>query len=174
LELAGDYRIKKVLLFALLSKWGVFPDINLFATSSTALCKNFCAVRNVRDPEGYLGNAMYINWSDMIPIIHPPILLINKVLEKFLREGELGVPILPNWSGQSWSYMLDKFSVEIKVLGKNKKVLFLGYLMRKRELKLPPGNTEVHLLRNPNNMINSKNWNICIRGRLPPPASVMS
>jgi hypothetical protein len=46
-ELAGDYTVDKHRLFALLSKWGVFPDVDLFATSSTALCKNFCAIRNV-------------------------------------------------------------------------------------------------------------------------------
>jgi hypothetical protein len=79
------------------------------------------------------------------------------VLEKFSREGELGVMILPNLSGQTWSYMLDKLSVKKKILGKSEEVLYLGYLMRKRELKLPPGNIAVHLLRNPNNMMNSKN-----------------
>jgi hypothetical protein len=73
LELAGDYRINKVLLFALLSKWSVFLDVDLFATSLTALCKNFCSIRNVRGRKGHLGNAMHINWSDMTPIIHPPI-----------------------------------------------------------------------------------------------------
>jgi ribonuclease HI len=71
LELAGDYQVDKHRLFALLSKWGVFLDVDLFATSSTALCKNFCAIRNIRGREGFLGNAMHINWSDMTPIIHP-------------------------------------------------------------------------------------------------------
>jgi hypothetical protein len=69
--------------------------------------------------------------------------------------------------------MLDKLTVKKKILGRSEEVLFPGHLMRKRELKLPPGTIAVHLLRNPNNMMNSKNLNTCIRGRLPPPVSVM-
>jgi hypothetical protein len=57
--------------------------------------------------------------------INSPISLINKVLEKFSR-GELGVMILPNWSGQSWSYMLEKLSVKMKILGRSEEVLFPG------------------------------------------------
>jgi hypothetical protein len=75
-------------------------DVDFFGTSSTTLFKSFCALRNIGGREGYLGNAMHINWSDMTPILHPLISLINKVLEKFSREGELGILILPNWSGQ--------------------------------------------------------------------------
>jgi hypothetical protein len=174
LELAGDYRVNKHLLFALLDKWNIHLDVDLFATSTTSLCKSFCVIRNVAGREGYLGNAMNINLSDMTPILHPPISLINKVLEKISKEGELGVLILPNWSGQSWSYMLDKLSVKMKVLGPSEEVLFPGRLMRKRELKLPTGDIALHILRNEKNMMNIKSWNTCIRGRLPMPASVMS
>jgi hypothetical protein len=120
LKLAGDYWIDKHLLFTLLTKW----DVDLLATSSTTLFKSFCAIRNFGGGECYLGNAMHINWSDMTPIIHPPISLINKVLEKFSREGELGVLILLNWSEQSWSYILDKLSVKMAVLGPSEEVLF--------------------------------------------------
>jgi hypothetical protein len=60
LELAGDYWIDKHLLFALLDKWNIHPYVNLFVTSTTSLCKSFCAVRNVGGREDFLGNAMNI------------------------------------------------------------------------------------------------------------------
>jgi hypothetical protein len=53
------------------------------------------------------------------------------------------------------------------ILGKSEEVLFSGRLMKKKELKLPPGEIAVHLLRNLNNMMNKKNLKTCIQGRLP-------
>jgi hypothetical protein len=63
----------------------------------TNLFSKFCSIRNVADRKGYLGNALHINWSNMTPIMYPPISLINRVLEKFLKERELGVIILLDW-----------------------------------------------------------------------------
>jgi hypothetical protein len=98
LELASDYWINKVLLFSLQNKWGIHPDVNLFSTSTTSFCKSFCAIRNVRGREGFRKCHVFqlVGYDANIT---PPISLINRVLEKFSREGELGVLILPNWSG---------------------------------------------------------------------------
>jgi hypothetical protein len=95
LELTGDYQVDRDLLFNLLKKWRIFQDVDLFFTSTTNLSNKFYSVRNTAGQLLYFGNAMHISWLNMTLIIHPPISLINRSLEKFLREGELGVVILP-------------------------------------------------------------------------------
>jgi hypothetical protein len=108
LELSGDYWIKKHLLFTLLSKWGIHPDVDFFVTSSTTLCKSFDALRNFGGRDGYLGNALLVR-TELVP-----------------------------YTGQ----------VECEYSN--------SYFEKSKEYE------------------EYKNWNTCIRGRLPTPVSVMS
>jgi hypothetical protein len=91
-------------------------------------------------------NALYVSWIGMNPLIHPPIPLIYRALQKFSREGKMGVLITPDWKGQIWSPLLRKMSIRKIVLGPSRNVLRKGPLMKKRNLCLPPGNIAIHLL----------------------------
>jgi hypothetical protein len=78
-------------------------------------------------------------------------------LEKFGKEGELRILIFPDWQGQSWSYTLKRLNVKKTILGKWNEVLQSGFLMKKWELNLPLKNLAVHLLGNPQSLLNQRN-----------------
>jgi hypothetical protein len=155
LELSGDYQIKKAVIWPALQKINFRPNVDLFARQSNSLLPTYCSLKKVKEakkseagiPENRLGNAFHINWNNLNPILHPPIPLILKSLEKFRAEGQEAAIILPDWKGQAWSSLLRKLSVKKVTLGPSEKVLKRGNLMIKRDLKLPPGKMCLHLLR---------------------------
>jgi hypothetical protein len=108
LKLSGDYKIKKEIIWPALMKLNFRPDIDLFARQSNAILTTYCSLKKVKSkkerevgvPEKRLGNALQVKWSEINPLIHPPIPLIYKSLKKFAEEGNQAIIILPDWKGQ--------------------------------------------------------------------------
>jgi hypothetical protein len=162
LETAGDYRLKKAYLKPALRELQIKPDIDLFASKRNAQLNIFGSVSRpgrqvVPGPRGgpeiiqeNIGNALLSDWRAMTPLIHPPIPLVTRSLQKFIRDGtKKGILVVPDWKGQSWSHLLKSLSVKKIILGSSTEVLQKGRLMRGRNRALPPGNIALHLLKAP-------------------------
>jgi hypothetical protein len=111
-----------------------------------------------------------VDWSNICPFLHPPIPLINKVLEKFKVECKEGIIIVPDWPGQKWSVILKELALKRYILGQSSKVLIKGAKMEKKysisekPLCLPPGKLVMYKIRNP---CLSPLSQITIRGDMP-------
>jgi hypothetical protein len=118
-----------------------------------------------KDPKNpsNLGNALDVNWTNMCPFLHPPIPLINRVLEKFKAECKEGVIIVPDWPGQKWSVILKELTFKKYVLGQASKVLVRGIKMETKSSKsekplcLPPGKLVMYKISNPTLPFSSQN-----------------
>jgi hypothetical protein len=97
-----------------------------------------------------IGNALRLDWSRIKgPILlHPPIPLILKVLQRFREEGKIAILIVSSWKGQVWSSLLKSLTISTIPLGKSKNVLRKEKAMKRRDLQLAPGSLNAHLLRN--------------------------
>jgi hypothetical protein len=146
LETSGDYTLKKGILERALKELKIKPDVDLFASNQNAKTDIFCSLKQ-GSKRGRLGNAFDIEWKGMTPLIHPPIPLLAKALEKFMREGETGILIVPDWPGQKWSPLLRELSVRKLVIGPSSTSLLKGPGMSKRQLLLPPGNLALHIIK---------------------------
>jgi hypothetical protein len=164
LERSGDYSLKKGILEKICPVIGIYPDVDLFASKRNHLLQTYCSLRyqpahKVNPPPGLirtrkkgdagnpLGNAFHLNWKGLTPLIHPPIPLIYRALEKFSNEGDMSILIAPDWPGQTWNSLLHKLHVKKIVLGDSEEVLEKGPGMKRRNMKLPPGKIALFLLK---------------------------
>jgi hypothetical protein len=149
LETSGDYSIDPVVLDKALQKVRFSPDVDLFASKQNKHLHYYCSIRPPKDPHihGYLGNALRISWQHFTPLIHPPIPLIQRVLNKFVNDGgSIGALIAPKWKGQAWSPLLNSLTIRTVTLGNTESVLRPGPRMKKKGLSLPPGDMCLYLI----------------------------
>jgi hypothetical protein len=81
-------------------------------------------------------------------LLHPPVPLILKVLQKFREKRKIIILIVPSWKVQVWSSLLKSLTISTILLGKSENVLMKGKDIKKRDLQLQPGSLNAHLLRN--------------------------
>jgi hypothetical protein len=141
----GDYALKMEVLEAHLREWGLQIDADLFAAGWNAKHRTYCSLKP--DSKAFARDAFLINWSQFrLPLLHPPIPLIPKVLQRLESEKMTAVLVLPNWSTQPWSLVLRRMTVRSKDLGPTDAVLVRGSRMTKVRAELPPGNLAILLL----------------------------
>jgi hypothetical protein len=150
LELSGDYSIKYHPLKQALQTLHLQPEIDLFASSTNHRLPLYGSLRECRKPSlrnRNMGDAFHFNWRNIKALIHPPIPLLTKVIQKIVGEkGGHSALIVPNWPGQVWSPLLDQISIEKINLGPLNSVLSPGPKMLRKELHLPPGDMVLHLI----------------------------
>jgi hypothetical protein len=96
-----------------------------------------------------MGNAMHLFWQkNSLLLLHPPIPLILRSLQKFEREGKVAVLVVPDWKGQIWTPIVKRLIVNKVVLGNAEDTLVKGTLMKRKDLSLPPGNMAMYFLKN--------------------------
>jgi ribonuclease HI len=137
LEIAGDYQLDKDIFQSGLQTIQMFPEIDLFATEENHLLPRFVTVK--RSMSAIAVNAFSINWNNLSIYLHPPIILISKCLQKIIHDKAEAVIVTPQWQGQTWWPLLQQITVRKVELGKSTEVLSPGFLMKSRNLKLPPG-----------------------------------
>lgn len=81
-ELA-DYAFQKII-----SKFGR-PSIDLFASRANAKCKYYCSW--IRDPDALTIDAFNLNWGNKKFYAFPPFAILNRVLQKIIREKSVGI-----------------------------------------------------------------------------------
>jgi hypothetical protein len=142
---AGDYSIGRLALRAALLKLGVTIGADLFASSRNAQHPVYCTMNP--DPRAVAQDAFSVRWSSfLLPLLHPPILLIPRVLQRLQQEEMRAVLIVPLWEAQAWSLTLRAMTVARLDLGPMDQVLVRGLRMRRSHDRLSPGNLAIALV----------------------------
>ncbi|KAA6369734.1 MAG: hypothetical protein EZS28_034741 [Streblomastix strix] len=125
--------------------WNYMPQIDIFATEYNKLINNYVTV-DLNDLGKHFHNAFNYKWSKVKLFIHPPIPVLNRVLQKMKQDKAQVIIIAPIWPGQSWYTKLKNLSTKFLFLGQTDKILEMGQRMKDKDQKLPPGNVGAFLL----------------------------
>ncbi|KAA6372823.1 MAG: putative Transposon Ty3-I Gag-Pol polyprotein [Streblomastix strix] len=142
---SGDYSLKDGMIQMICKTWNYMPEIDIFATQYNKLINNYVTV-DLNDLGTRFHNAFNYKWSKVKLYIHPPIPVLNRVLQKMKQDKAQGIVIAPIWPGQSWYTKLKSLSTKFLFLGQADKTLEMGQRMKDKDQKLPPGNVGAFLL----------------------------
>ncbi|KAA6369390.1 MAG: hypothetical protein EZS28_035084 [Streblomastix strix] len=142
---SGDYTLKDGMIQMICRTWNYMPQIDIFATQYNQLINNFATV-DLNDLETHFHNAFNYKWSKVKLYIHPPIPILNRVLQKMKQDKAQGIVIAPIWPGQSWNTKLKNLSIKFLFLGQSDRILEIEQRMKVKDQKLPPGNVGAFLL----------------------------
>ncbi|KAA6365962.1 MAG: hypothetical protein EZS28_038512 [Streblomastix strix] len=135
----GDYQINLVLLNEALLQINFQPTLDAFAHKPNMQLKRYCSPQE--DIKAIAINARNILWTSELLLLHPPIGLIPKVIQKTIRDQVEAVLILPRWRRYKYRTMLPPIQNQV-TLGPSDQVLIKGKTMKELS-KLPPGIMEV-------------------------------
>jgi hypothetical protein len=141
----GDYALRMECLQHLQTVWKVQIDADLFAAGWNAKHPRYFSFGRDRLA---LGRDAFLTDCSVfrLPLLHPPIPLIPKVLRRLQQTGTSAVLIAPLWMRQTWSALLRVMTLRILDLGSADSVLVKGARMAKVRAELPPGNVGAFLL----------------------------
>jgi hypothetical protein len=135
---SGDYSLRPGVLQAALGKLGVKIEIDWFANRKNRQHDLYCTLE--KDNMAVGRDALRQSWTTRLGLLHPPIPLLIRCLEKVCREHATAVLVLPAWRGQLWTPLLRSLMTgQMVTLGKADRVLQMGPKMQKKGAKLPPG-----------------------------------
>jgi ribonuclease HI len=137
LELAGDYRLDPAVFRNGLEIIQECPNIDLFSSDENHLLPQY--VTAIESKKAIAVDAFSLDWKLFFPYIHPPIILIASCLKRVVQSQGRAIIVTPHWPGQPWWPLLQQLSQKVVQLGESSKVLIPGTLMKRRNLKLPPG-----------------------------------
>jgi hypothetical protein len=141
----GDYGLRPEILKQLQLEWGVRITADLFASEWNAKHERFWTLSYKRNASGK--DAFSTPWKPLgLPLLHPPVPLIVKTLQRLRLERMPALLILPFWQQQPWSPLLREMTVKVKDLGDSEEVLEKGKRMVKAEAELPPGHVAAYLV----------------------------
>jgi ribonuclease HI len=137
LSASGDYSLRPGVLERALESLEVKSDIDWFANWKNRQHKRYCTLETDSNAVGR--DAMQQDWLTKLGLLHPPIPMLVRCLEKVRREQARAVLVLPAWYGQLWTPLLQEMSEKPAVaLGAAETVLQIGPKMRKKGGQLPP------------------------------------
>ncbi|KAA6379654.1 MAG: hypothetical protein EZS28_024818 [Streblomastix strix] len=134
---SGDNGIRKEVLDEALQELAMQPTIDYFANRRNCKRKRFYSL--IWDPWAQGQDGMKENWYKETSLLHPPIPLIQRVLNKVRKNQTEAVLIVPYWQTQSWWTDLQDLMIKSINLGKSSDVPDVGGRMRKQKRHLPPG-----------------------------------
>jgi ribonuclease HI len=147
LSRAGDYSLSEGTLQKIISELKTTIDCDLFANSRNKQHHRYVTL-SLKDKRALARDAFSIQWKHLgVPLVHPPIPLIQRCLNKIRDEKIVAIVVTPLWLGQWWSTALRAMTVRSVVLGETQTILKKGPLMLKFGDKLPPGQIAAHLVR---------------------------
>ena len=76
------------------------PEVDLFASRLTHQVPKY--VSRYPDPGALAVDAFLQDWSKWSCLIHPPVVLLPRILRKIREDQATALVIAPNWSGQPW------------------------------------------------------------------------
>jgi hypothetical protein len=140
----GDYALKAEVLQRLLLTWEVQIGADLFAASWSAKHPHYFSTASDRNSLGR--NAFLVRWNQFsLPLLHPPLPLMPKVLRRLQQEKMTAILIAPLWQRQPWSALLQSMTVRMQDLGPADQVLLRGNRMARVRAELPPGNVAAYM-----------------------------
>ncbi|KAA6356661.1 MAG: hypothetical protein EZS28_047812, partial [Streblomastix strix] len=126
---AGDYQIKSDVLMKVLQQWHISITLDAFASRR---------------------NAKHKSWKGELPLLHLPIPLISRVIQKVIKERITAIFITPQWTSQPWWSQLKGISMMNLTLGQSEENLIPGPRMKKMQWKLLQGKIMISLVRGVN------------------------
>jgi ribonuclease HI len=138
LSRSGNYSLVPGLIERIEKRWNITVDADLFATRANRQRLPYGSIEG--DPDS-LGNAMHLDsWSTFnMPLIHPPIPLLTRSLNRIQDERMRALVIGPTWHGEMWSGLIRQMTVRKLWLGKTDEVLIPGPNMVAVNATIPPG-----------------------------------
>ncbi|KAA6384133.1 MAG: hypothetical protein EZS28_020344, partial [Streblomastix strix] len=134
-----DYQINPTLLNEALHQINFQPTLDAFAHKTNKQLKRYCSPQE--DNKAIARNALNIPWTSELLLLHPPIGLIPKVIQKMIRDQVEAVLILPRWCLYKYRTMLPPIQNQV-TLGPSDQVLIKRKTMKELS-KLPPGIMEM-------------------------------
>jgi hypothetical protein len=142
---SGDYGLKDEVLEQLQQEWGMRITADLFASGWNRKHETYWSLQRDRNAQGR--NAFATQWRTLgLPLLHPPVPLIMKTLNRVRQERMIAMMVLPHWPNQPWSPLLREMTTKMKVLGEAEAVLVKGRRMEAADSGLPPGPVAAHIL----------------------------
>ena len=140
----GDYALRPESLQQLLQTWEVRIGADLFAAGWNTKHPLYCSTAS--DRNALSRNAFHIRGNQcQLPLLHPPLPLLPKVLRRLQQEQMTAIVIAPLWSRQPWSALLDSMTTRVQDLGPAEQVLIRGKRMGQARAELPPGNVAAYM-----------------------------
>ena len=90
------------------------PEVDLFASRLTHQVPKY--VSRYPHPEALAVDAFLQDWSKWSCLIHPPVVLLPRILRKIREDQATALLIVPNWSGQPWFLELIQMLVDQPLL----------------------------------------------------------
>lgn len=101
------------------------PEVDLFASRTTAKCKNYVAWK--QDPEAIAIDAFTIKWTTGF-YAFPPFCLLLKAIRKIIQDKACGILVFPSWPSQPWFPLLkDILATDMLIFHPDKKLLLSQY-----------------------------------------------
>ncbi|KAA6361905.1 MAG: putative Transposon Ty3-I Gag-Pol polyprotein, partial [Streblomastix strix] len=123
----GDYQINPTLLNEALHQINFQPTMNAFAHKTNKQLKRYCSPQE--DNKAIARNALNIPWTSELLLLHPPIGLIPKVIQKTIRDQVEAVLILPKWCLYKYRTMFPPIQNQV-TLGQQEQILIKGKTMK--------------------------------------------
>jgi hypothetical protein len=120
-------------------------EINWFVNKINKQHKQYCTLANDKGAAGR--DALQQDWSKKLGLLHPPIPMIIRCLQKVKDEQASAVLIAPGWLGMLWTPLLQELTVNKVILGSAAQTLQMGTAMRRNGGQLPPGQMIAYLIR---------------------------
>ncbi|KAA6385363.1 MAG: hypothetical protein EZS28_019111 [Streblomastix strix] len=95
LAASGDYQIREEVLEEALLQFHVHMTIDIFAKHQNRKCRRFCSL--MKDLQAVRQDGMALPWKIELPLLHPPIALIQPILNKIMKGEIRAVLITPYW-----------------------------------------------------------------------------
>ncbi|KAA6386865.1 MAG: hypothetical protein EZS28_017609 [Streblomastix strix] len=137
LSTSGDYEIRQEVLQEALRVLDIKPTIDVFANRCYRNCRRFCSIIN--DRWTVEQDDFKQNWKNEITFLHPLIILIQRVLNKVIKDHAQAVLVVPNWEAKHWWPSFHSAIANQVLVGKCADILVQDWRMMKKQRLHPPG-----------------------------------
>ncbi|KAA6400636.1 MAG: hypothetical protein EZS28_003839 [Streblomastix strix] len=156
LELSADYEIRIKFLNMVPKSQDLKQEADMFATKYNKKCPIYYVSRSDEETagEGYL----QADQNNKTILINSLLTLMGKIVRKlFTVKNCIAIVIVTEWVNQWWSNQLKDLATQTVILGNSERVFKEGRSMKRRRMKLPPGQVLVYVTRIGEVTLTSKN-----------------
>jgi hypothetical protein len=119
----GEFMLRRALFNKIDRTWGPH-SIDLFASHQNSLLTRF--VSRIPSPGACALDAFSMDWKGENAWIHPPFMMVSKVLEKVSLLGGEATLVAPLWPAQPWFLPLIRLAVKVPLLLSSHQSVFVN------------------------------------------------